>query len=204
MKAAVGNFCGAEVSPSCVTAIKQAIREATRLALPGLGAAPQTPPKLAAAGLSAPVTRLTVVCIALVGPDTIQAFNKRHAGNNKPTDVLAYPLHYAVKDAPERHFMSHAIYNAARVGGAGRSRGKKGRGGALLLGDVMLCPSVAQAQARQLGHSLDRELAFLAVHGLLHLLGYGHETKRDEDEMTDLQERALSAAGMPRLGAQTP
>ncbi len=67
------------------------------------------------------------------------------------------------------------------------------------LGDIVICTSRAQEQASELGHSLKRELAFLFVHGLLHLLGYDHEISEDEERiMFDLQDQILFAASITR------
>ena len=67
------------------------------------------------------------------------------------------------------------------------------------LGDVVICVQRAQEQADELGHSLKRELAFLFVHGLLHLLGYDHEVSEDEERiMFDLQDQVLVAANISR------
>ncbi len=67
------------------------------------------------------------------------------------------------------------------------------------LGDIVICVSRAEQQASELGHSLKRELAFLFVHGLLHLLGYDHEVSEDEERiMFDLQDQVLVAANITR------
>ena len=60
-----------------------------------------------------------------------------------------------------------------------------------LLGDVVLCPQVAQRQARAAGHSTDEELLLLTTHGILHLLGYDHVEPEEEQEMFGLQRRLL-------------
>jgi len=64
--------------------------------------------------------------------------------------------------------------------------------------DVVICLDAAIKQAEEYGHSLERELAFLAVHGFLHLLGYDHETKEDEDIMIKKQEEILTKVGLTR------
>jgi probable rRNA maturation factor len=64
-----------------------------------------------------------------------------------------------------------------------------------LLGDVVLCPQVAAAQAREAGHSTQAELELLAVHGILHLLGYDHAEPDEKAEMFGLQDRLLKQAG---------
>mgnify|MGYP004447298091 FL=1 len=64
--------------------------------------------------------------------------------------------------------------------------------GIVSLGDIYISLDKAQEQAQEYGHPLDRELRFLFVHGLLHLLGYDHMTKKDEEKMFPLQEKILS------------
>ncbi|MCW1249178.1 rRNA maturation RNase YbeY [Acaricomes phytoseiuli] len=61
-----------------------------------------------------------------------------------------------------------------------------------LLGDIVICPQVAQRQAAAGGHTTDDEILLLTTHGLLHLLGYDHETEAERDEMFALQRRLLS------------
>lgn len=66
------------------------------------------------------------------------------------------------------------------------------------LGDIFICVEKAKAQALEYGHSTDREFAFLAVHGYLHLCGYDHQTEAEEKEMFSLQEEILTKAGLTR------
>ena len=85
-----------------------------------------------------------------------------------PTDVMSFPmdeLDTARPDDPEP--------------------------GPALLGDVVLCPSVAVRQARAAGHSMDDELVLLATHGVLHLLGYDHMEPEEEKEMFGLQQKLI-------------
>ena len=70
-----------------------------------------------------------------------------------------------------------------------------------LLGDIVLCPSVAQKQARDAGHATEEELLLLTTHGILHLLGYDHAEPDEEKEMFELQRQLLltflAARGRP-------
>lgn len=66
------------------------------------------------------------------------------------------------------------------------------------LGDVFVSIPKMMEQAEELGHSNNRELGFLVVHGFLHTLGYDHQTKEEEEEMTSLQERILQSAKLYR------
>lgn len=67
-----------------------------------------------------------------------------------------------------------------------------------VLGDIVICPEFAKKQAIELGHTFEREIAFLTAHGLLHLLGYSHSTEEEERIMIDAQKAILAQVGVPR------
>lgn len=104
--------------------------------------------------------------VLLVTKDHIKILNKRYAGEDHATDVLAFPL---MEDDDENEE------------------------GALLLGDVVVCPEVAQGNAAELGHELASEMDALVVHGTLHLLGYDHQNTEDRAKM-DQRTRSLIAS----------
>ena len=116
------------------------------------------------------------VTVALVSGARMRALNRMYRGKDYATDVLSFP-----------------------AGGKGRI-GRKGRKGFPLqpfqpsLGDIVIATGVARRQARDLGHSLAVELRVLALHGLLHLLGYDHE--RDRGRMRRLEQRLLRQSGV--------
>jgi probable rRNA maturation factor len=94
-----------------------------------------------------------------------------------PTDVLSFPM-----DELRPH----------SIAGPNRTRGRdEDDSEPVLLGDVVLCPQVAAAQAKQHGHSMQAELELLTVHGVLHLLGYDHADPEEEAEMFALQNELL-------------
>jgi probable rRNA maturation factor len=94
-----------------------------------------------------------------------------------PTDVLSFPM-----DELRPRSMA----------GPNRARGRDGDDPEpVLLGDVVICPQVGAAQARLAGHSTQAELELLAVHGVLHLLGYDHAEPEEEAEMFGLQNELL-------------
>lgn len=66
------------------------------------------------------------------------------------------------------------------------------------LGDIFICLDRAIEQAKDYGHSIEREVGFLSVHGYLHLLGYDHQTKEDEDKMFKRQEEILANANLKK------
>ncbi|MEA2507402.1 MAG: putative rRNA maturation factor [Actinomycetota bacterium] len=100
--------------------------------------------------------------ILLVTPSHIRRLNARFAGDDYPTDVLAFPMMEEDEDT-------------------------------MVLGDVVMCPQVARNNARKLGHSLDRELETLCVHGILHLLGYDHQGVEDGNRMERRLEEVLAS-----------
>ena len=67
-----------------------------------------------------------------------------------------------------------------------------------VLGDIIICPCVAIKQAEELGHTYEREIAFLTAHGLLHLLGFSHDTPENEEIMKKAQKEILNKVGIPR------
>ena len=70
--------------------------------------------------------------------------------------------------------------------------------GEIVLGDIIISVEKAQEQAEEYGHSLKRELAFLTVHSMLHLMGYDHMEKDEEEDMFRRQKEILERAGIPR------
>jgi probable rRNA maturation factor len=133
--------------------------------------------KRAAPGLArwlarvAPAKARGVVGVALVSDATSRALNRRYRGHDHPTDVLSFPF-----------------------GGAWPMRG---RGSARFLGDIVIALGVARRQARAARHDQATELRVLALHGLLHLLGYDHDS--DNGAMARL-ERRLRRKGRLREG----
>ena len=105
---------------------------------------------------------LSVLCIE---PDAIAELNAHHMGSTGPTDVLAFPIDLPGETLP---------------------------GEPAILGDVVLCPVVADRQAGDHGVTLDQELELLVVHGILHLLGHDHAEPDEERAMTQQTQRLLA------------
>ena len=106
--------------------------------------------------------------------------NREYRGKDKVTDVLSFPL---------------TEYDENRVGEYCFNPDRN----AALLGDIVISLEKAEQQANEYEHSLNREIGFLIVHSVLHLLGYDHETS-DEDEiyMNEKQEAVLHSLGITR------
>jgi probable rRNA maturation factor len=124
----------------------------------------------AARTLDLPDTTVTVV--TLTGDEQLREYNRRYRGLDEPTDVLAF----AAREEPtDRRF--HAPPGTQDW-----------------LGDIVISLPRAREQAREARHSIDDEVRLLAVHGLLHLLGYDHAEPAEEAGMTALTNRILAAA----------
>lgn len=117
------------------------------------------------------------VYVSLVFTDDagIAALNRRYRGLDAPTDVLSFSQ------------LDASSPKVALPDGA-----------PLLLGDIVISVERAAAQARDYGHTWEREMGFLLVHGLLHLLGYDHETPAEAAEMEARQEAVLCSLGLNR------
>lgn len=111
-----------------------------------------------------------VFSIVFVDDEQIHEMNKNYRSVDRVTDVISF----ALCDDPEYDEQSEE------------------------LGDIFIDLEQAMRQAEEYGHSVAREVAFLAVHGYLHLCGYDHMTKDEEEEMCKKQEEILSASGLKR------
>jgi probable rRNA maturation factor len=110
---------------------------------------------------------LAELCIKAVDEDTIALLNAQWMYKDGPTDVLAFPMDELrpgkVNEEPEEG----------------------------VLGDLVLCPSVAERQGAEAGHGTVAEIELLTVHGILHLLGYDHAEPDEHEEMFGLQGELL-------------
>lgn len=110
--------------------------------------------------------------VIFVDNDMIQQINRDYRGIDRVTDVITF----ALMENPNE-IMKGAEYE---------------------LGDVFICVERALEQAKDYGHSIEREIGFLSVHGYLHLIGYDHMTEDDEKVMFKLQEEILAKAKLER------
>ncbi|MBF0780924.1 MULTISPECIES: rRNA maturation RNase YbeY [unclassified Granulicatella] len=117
--------------------------------------------------------------ITFVDNARIQEINRDYRGKDTPTDVISFALDDVVDG--EVHLDSSVYQDAPHH-----------------LGDIILSIDRAREQAIEYGHSFERELGFLALHGFLHLNGYDHLTPEDEKEMFGLQADILNAFGLGR------
>ena len=120
-------------------------------------------------------TRDCEISVTLTDDAHIRALNLEYRGIDRPTDVLSFPMYsFAYGDEPPAD-------------------------GEFTLGDVVISVERAEAQAKEYGHSTRREVAFLTVHSVLHLLGWDHETsEKDERAMFAKQDEIMDALGIGR------
>lgn len=111
-----------------------------------------------------------IMNIIFVTDEEIQKINREYRNIDRITDVISFALN------DEKDFLIKTEE----------------------IGDIFICIDQAKRQAEEYGHSLDRELGFLAVHGYLHLHGYDHMTKEDEEIMFKKQDEILNNANLRR------
>ena len=109
--------------------------------------------------------------IVIVDNEKIREINREYRNIDRPTDVISF----ALEDDDTFIKMDKRI-----------------------LGDIYISIDKAKEQAEEYGHALLRELCFLTIHGILHLLGYDHMDKKDEKKMFDLQDKILDKANIRR------
>lgn len=114
------------------------------------------------------------VSVTFTDNENIQNLNRIYRNIDSATDVLSFPM---------IDFTDEFIYE---------------EGFEYSLGDIVISGEKAEEQAVEYGHSLERELCFLACHSMLHLLGYDHMTDEDEEEMKESQNKILDALGIYR------
>ena len=107
------------------------------------------------------------LCVRLVDEEAMTTLHVQWMDLPGPTDVMSFPMDELTP---------------------GREGEEPEEG---ILGDIVLCPSVAQKQAADAGHALEEELLLLTTHGILHLLGFDHAEPEEEKEMFDLQRTLL-------------
>ena len=120
------------------------------------------------------------VSVTIADADEIRRINRQMRNIDAVTDVLSFPM----LEFDESRKMITDDYDLD--------------GDNLMLGDIVICATRAKEQAEEFGHSFLREMAFLTVHSMLHLLGYDHMEEEQEREMFARQEEILNSLGITR------
>jgi probable rRNA maturation factor len=140
--------------------------------------------------------------IALVSDAQISRWNRAYRGKNRPTDVLSFPADVSQAEPPTTRKLRQrrparatratrlsGSRAASRVASASASENLPG-----YLGDIAIAPAVARRNAQRLGRAFDHEMRILILHGILHLLGYDHET--DTGQMDRRENRLRRELGL--------
>ncbi|MFP7242993.1 rRNA maturation RNase YbeY [Pediococcus pentosaceus] len=120
----------------------------------------------------------TEISVTLMHNDEIHQINKEYRNVDRPTDVISF----AINDADDDIIMDPEMAEEIPAN----------------IGDLMISVDKVAEQAEFLGHSYERELGFLCVHGFLHLNGYDHMEKEDQEKMFPLQKEIMNAYGLKR------
>jgi len=115
--------------------------------------------------------------IILTNPTNIRKFNKIYRNIDKETDVLSFPM-----------FEKEEINNMK----------KNGNGVKEVLGDIIISIARVEEQAKEYGHSFERELAYMLIHGFYHLMGYDHMEEDEKKQMREKEEAVLSKLNINR------
>ncbi len=122
----------------------------------------------------------TELSMLLTDDSSIRDLNLEYRGKNRPTDVLSFPMY-------DRREIERIL-----------SKDSTEVTGRLVLGDIVISLETAGRQAGEYGHSFEREAGFLAVHGVLHLLGYDHIVEDQRELMRGKEEEILQSLGLAR------
>lgn len=123
------------------------------------------------------------VSLSVVEREEIHRLNREFRQVDRPTDVLSFPL---------LDFQSSTVRDTVEMGEVNPESQE------VCLGDIVICQEIAEEQAREYEHSLRREMSFLTIHSMLHLLGYDHMEPEEEAEMCQKQEMILQSLGIGR------
>lgn len=125
------------------------------------------------------------VSVMIVDDEEIRGINLEQRGKDTATDVLSFPMiEYGVYDVSLNEIIA--------------SQPRHPETGEVYLGDVVISWDKVMEQSDDFGHSLERELAFLVVHSMLHLMGYDHMESEDEQMMITKQKEILGKMGLSR------
>ena len=136
--------------------------------------------------------------LSIVSNEEIQVLNRDYRGLDKPTDVLSFALTEVTSKFDVDFAHLDLTEEPEETEDLEETEFEDEEAIPQHLGDIIISYPRAQEQAQDYGHSLDRELAFLTVHGFLHLNGYDHQTEEEAQEMFRIQEEVLTTYGLTR------
>ena len=119
-----------------------------------------------------------IITITLTTPENIKEINKKYRNIDKETDVLSFPMFE--KDELENKIRNNLFTHED------------------MLGDIVISIEQVKKQAIEYGHSFERELSYMIVHGFYHLMGYDHMTEEEKKEMRSKEDKVLESLNITR------
>ena len=119
-----------------------------------------------------------IITITLTTPENIKEINKKYRNIDKETDVLSFPMFE--KDELENKIRNNLFTHED------------------MLGDIVISIEQVKKQATEYGHSFERELSYMIVHGFYHLMGYDHMTEEEKKEMRSKEDKVLESLNITR------
>lgn len=118
------------------------------------------------------------ITVTFTNSENIQKINKEFRNIDKPTDVLSFPM-FEKEELDQKIAQNHFLYED-------------------ILGDIVISIPKVEEQAEEYGHSLERELCYMLVHGFYHLMGYDHIEENDKRKMRTKEEKILETLNIIR------
>ena len=119
-----------------------------------------------------------IMTITLTTPEKIRKINKEYRNIDRATDVLSFPM-FQKEELDSKILSKNFLYED-------------------VLGDIVISVEKVQEQAKEYGHSFERELSYMVVHGFYHLMGYDHIEEKDKEIMRPKEENILKKLGITR------
>ena len=119
-----------------------------------------------------------IMTITLTTPEKIRKINKEYRNIDRATDVLSFPM-FQKEELDSKILSKNFLYED-------------------VLGDILISVEKVQEQAKEYGHSFERELSYMVVHGFYHLMGYDHIEEKDKEIMRPKEENILKKLGITR------
>ena len=118
------------------------------------------------------------ITVTFTNPENIQKINKEYRNIDKPTDVLSFPI-FEKEELDQKIAQNEFLHED-------------------ILGDIVISIPKVEEQAKEYGHSFERELCYMLVHGFYHLMGYDHIEENDKREMRTKEEKILETLNIIR------
>jgi probable rRNA maturation factor len=140
------------------------------------------------------------LAIALVSDPQMARWNSAYRGKNRPTDVLSFPADGPIPQTAARSIRGKKLrpdprrVRSAKISNAAGFSSTAAASSPCYLGDIAIAPNVARRNAVRFGRTFDQEMRILILHGVLHLMGYDHET--DQGQMTRRENRLRRDLGL--------